>query len=118
MRELAAMLDERERGERDFDLIDVREPGEYEIVRIPGARLVPQGSILSGRRCQPFRKAGTSCCTARRYPGLPTCSPNCAGWATPGSGRWRVDYSPGAADRTLASGVLTRDVRNVTEIRA
>ena len=48
MRELAAMLDERERGERDFDLIDVREPGEYEIVRIPGARLVPQGSILSG----------------------------------------------------------------------
>ena len=48
VRELAAMLDERERGERDFDLIDVREPGEYEIVRIPGARLVPQGSILSG----------------------------------------------------------------------
>ncbi len=46
--ELAAMLDERERGERDFDLIDVREPGEYEIVRLPGARLVPQGSILSG----------------------------------------------------------------------
>ena len=42
------MLDERELGERDFDLIDVREPGEYEIVRIPGARLVPQGSILSG----------------------------------------------------------------------
>ena len=48
VRELAAMLDERERGERDFDLIDVREPGEYDIVRIPGARLVPQGSILSG----------------------------------------------------------------------
>lgn len=48
VRELAAMLDERKRGERDFDLIDVREPGEYEIVHIPGARLVPQGSILSG----------------------------------------------------------------------
>ena len=48
VRELSSMLQERERGERDFDLIDVREPGEYDIVRIPGARLVPQGSILSG----------------------------------------------------------------------
>ena len=48
VRDLAAMLDERERGERDFDLIDVREPGEYEIVHIRGAKLVPQGAILSG----------------------------------------------------------------------
>ena len=48
VRELSSMLQERERGERDFDLIDVREPGEYDIVRIPGARLVPQVSILSG----------------------------------------------------------------------
>ncbi len=54
--ELAAMLDERERGERDFDLIDVREPGEYEIVRIPGARLVPQGSILSGEALRTLSK--------------------------------------------------------------
>ena len=56
VRELAAMLDERERGERDFDLIDVREPGEYEIVRIPGARLVPQGSILSGEALRTLSK--------------------------------------------------------------
>lgn len=42
------MLAAKERGERDFDLIDVREPGEYEIVHIRGARLVPQGTILSG----------------------------------------------------------------------
>ena len=48
VRELAAMLDEREQGTRDFDLIDVREPGEYDIVHIRGARLVPQGSILTG----------------------------------------------------------------------
>ena len=48
VRELAAMLDERERGTRDFDLIDVREPGEYDIVHIRGARLVPQGTILTG----------------------------------------------------------------------
>jgi len=46
--ELAAMLEARTRGELDFDLIDVREPGEHEIVCIPGSRLIPQGGILSG----------------------------------------------------------------------
>jgi len=45
--ELAVMLAARTRGERDFDLIDVREPGEYAIVHIPGAVLMPQGDILS-----------------------------------------------------------------------
>ncbi|HXG45306.1 MAG TPA: molybdopterin-synthase adenylyltransferase MoeB [Gemmatimonadales bacterium] len=39
--ELAARLG---RGE-DFDLLDVREPHEWEIGRIPGARLVPLGSL-------------------------------------------------------------------------
>jgi molybdopterin/thiamine biosynthesis adenylyltransferase/rhodanese-related sulfurtransferase len=33
---------------KSVDLIDVREPAEYEIVRIPGSRLVPKGEILSG----------------------------------------------------------------------
>lgn len=46
--ELAAMVDARRRGERDFDLIDVREPGEHEIVHIPGSRLIPQGRFMSG----------------------------------------------------------------------
>src|SRR5258706_11988732 len=32
---------------KSIDLIDVREPAEYEIVRIPGSRLVPKGDILS-----------------------------------------------------------------------
>ena len=54
--ELAAMLDARERGEHDFDLIDVREPGEYEIVRIPGSRLMPQGGILSGDALPELRR--------------------------------------------------------------
>jgi sulfur-carrier protein adenylyltransferase/sulfurtransferase len=31
-----------------IELIDVREPAEYEIVKIPGSRLVPKGDILSG----------------------------------------------------------------------
>ncbi|MFJ4168311.1 molybdopterin-synthase adenylyltransferase MoeB [Paenarthrobacter sp. NPDC089714] len=46
--ELARMLAERAAGERDFDLVDVRESGEYSIVNIDGAVLIPQGRILSG----------------------------------------------------------------------
>ena len=46
--QLEQMLKEREAGERDFVLIDVREPGEYEINRIPGAQLVPKGEFLNG----------------------------------------------------------------------
>ena len=30
-------------------MIDVREPNEFEIVSIPGARLVPKGEFLSGK---------------------------------------------------------------------
>ena len=36
--ELARMLAERDRGDREFELVDVREPGEREVVSIPGAR--------------------------------------------------------------------------------
>ncbi|MQM27524.1 adenylyltransferase/sulfurtransferase MoeZ [Glycomyces albidus] len=43
-RELEAWIKEG----RDIDLIDVREPAEYEIVRIPGSRLIPKGDIVSG----------------------------------------------------------------------
>ncbi|WP_019481665.1 MULTISPECIES: molybdopterin-synthase adenylyltransferase MoeB [unclassified Arthrobacter] len=48
--ELDKLLRERGSGSRDFDLIDVREPGEYEIVSIDGATLMPRNSILSGER--------------------------------------------------------------------
>jgi molybdopterin/thiamine biosynthesis adenylyltransferase/rhodanese-related sulfurtransferase len=33
---------------KSIELIDVREPAEWEIVRIPGARLVPKGEFLTG----------------------------------------------------------------------
>ncbi|WP_329107012.1 adenylyltransferase/sulfurtransferase MoeZ [Micromonospora sp. NBC_01699] len=33
---------------KDHFLIDVREPAEFEIVRIPGSTLIPKGEILSG----------------------------------------------------------------------
>ena len=42
--ELKEMLD----ADKDFQLIDVREPHEYEIVKIPGATLIPKDRILSG----------------------------------------------------------------------
>ncbi len=45
--ELKALLDREE----DFQLIDVREPFEYEIARIPGAKLIPLGEIVN-RICE------------------------------------------------------------------
>ncbi|MBW3639766.1 MAG: adenylyltransferase/sulfurtransferase MoeZ [Actinobacteria bacterium] len=42
--ELKAKMDAGE----DFLLVDVREPAEFEIVKIPGAVLIPKGDILSG----------------------------------------------------------------------
>jgi adenylyltransferase/sulfurtransferase len=48
VRTLADWLEERERGERDFLLVDVREPNEYEINQIPGAVLIPKGEFLHG----------------------------------------------------------------------
>ncbi len=46
--QLEHMLKERENGERDFTLIDVREPNEYEINKIPGSVLIPKGEFLNG----------------------------------------------------------------------
>jgi sulfur-carrier protein adenylyltransferase/sulfurtransferase len=46
--QLEHMLKERENGERDFVLVDVREPNEFEINRIPGAVLIPKGEFLNG----------------------------------------------------------------------
>ncbi|WP_445153838.1 molybdopterin-synthase adenylyltransferase MoeB [Arthrobacter sp. Hor0625] len=46
--QLATMLASRKAGLKDFQLVDVRESGEFDIVRIEGARLIPQGRILAG----------------------------------------------------------------------
>jgi adenylyltransferase/sulfurtransferase len=46
--QLEHMLKEREEGARDFVLVDVREPNEYEINRIPGSVLIPKGEFLNG----------------------------------------------------------------------
>ena len=46
--QLEHMLKERAEGARDFVLIDVREPNEYEINKIPDSVLVPKGDFLNG----------------------------------------------------------------------
>ena len=48
VKQLDEMLKARERGEKDFMLIDVREPNEYDIVSIPGAVLIPKNEFLMG----------------------------------------------------------------------
>jgi adenylyltransferase/sulfurtransferase len=50
--QLATMLASRKAGLKDFRLVDVRERGEYEIVRIEGSELIPQGRILAGEAWQ------------------------------------------------------------------
>jgi len=50
--QLATMLASRKAGLKDFHLVDVREQGEYEIVRIEGSELIPQGRILAGEAWQ------------------------------------------------------------------
>ncbi|MGD9960452.1 adenylyltransferase/sulfurtransferase MoeZ [Nocardioides sp.] len=45
---LEHMLKERSEGTRDFVLVDVREPNEYEINKIPGSVLIPKGEFLNG----------------------------------------------------------------------
>lgn len=46
--QLDSMLKERQEGTRDFVLVDVREPNEYEINKIPGSVLIPKGEFLNG----------------------------------------------------------------------
>ena len=45
---LAGRLVDRDRGTDDFDLVDVREQQEFDLVAIPGARLVPRGGFVDG----------------------------------------------------------------------
>jgi adenylyltransferase/sulfurtransferase len=45
---LDGWLKERNDGGRDFVLVDVREPNEYEINKIPGSILIPKGEFLNG----------------------------------------------------------------------
>jgi len=48
VQQLEQWLKERDNGDRDFVLVDVREPNEAEINSIPGAVLIPKGEFLNG----------------------------------------------------------------------
>ncbi|QGN32185.1 adenylyltransferase/sulfurtransferase MoeZ [Microlunatus sp. Gsoil 973] len=48
VQQLKEWLDARDKGERNFELIDVREPVEREINNIPGSVLIPKGEFQSG----------------------------------------------------------------------
>ena len=63
--ELATM---KESGQ-DFLLVDVREPAEWEIVRIPGAELIPKGDIPSQLSKLPQDKPIVLYCKTRRAVG-------------------------------------------------
>ena len=82
--QLATMLASRKAGLKDFQLVDVREAGEYEIVRIDGAVLIPQGRILAGEAWGELPQDRTSCSTARPEPAPPPSSPRHAPPATNG----------------------------------
>jgi molybdopterin/thiamine biosynthesis adenylyltransferase/rhodanese-related sulfurtransferase len=48
VRDLKSMIDERAAGKRDFVLVDVREPIEWEIVTIDDTEFIPKGQFLDG----------------------------------------------------------------------
>ncbi|QLQ10023.1 MAG: adenylyltransferase/sulfurtransferase MoeZ [Nocardioidaceae bacterium] len=58
VQQLEHMLKERDNGQRDFVLVDVREPNEYEINQIPGAVLIPKGDFLNGAAFDQLRELG------------------------------------------------------------
>jgi molybdopterin/thiamine biosynthesis adenylyltransferase/rhodanese-related sulfurtransferase len=51
-KQLKQMLDAGE----PIDLIDVREPAEYEILSIPGSHLIPKGEIVNGKALDQLRQ--------------------------------------------------------------
>jgi len=66
-RELASLLAARDRGEADFELVDVRGADEAAVVSIPGARLVPLPVVLGGdHHLSPDRRVVLHCKSGAR----------------------------------------------------
>ena len=85
------MLKERDEGARDFVLVDVREPNEYEINQIPGSVLIPKGEFLNGNALEQLPVATSrSSCTARPASARPR--------------RSRSSRAPGYADAVHVGG--------------
>ena len=60
--ELAVLLADRDAGDQSFTLVDVREPGEFELVRIDSAQLLPKGDVLADPALVPADKAAVLYC--------------------------------------------------------
>ena len=56
--DLAARLRARDAGTDEFVLVDVREPGERDVVVIPGALAVPLGEVRAARDGRRSRRSG------------------------------------------------------------
>nr|WP_269453636.1 molybdopterin-synthase adenylyltransferase MoeB [Pseudoclavibacter sp. 13-3] len=54
VQQLQSLLQRRAAGELDFELVDVREPDEFDLVHIPGARLLPLDRLQSEVRGHAF----------------------------------------------------------------
>ena len=97
---LEQWLKERENGERDFVLVDVREPNEYEINQIPGSVLIPKGDFLNGSRPgRAARPTSRSSCTARPASGPPR--------------RWRSSRARGTPTRCTSVAASSAWVNQV-----
>ena len=98
-------LKERENGDSDFVLVDVREPNEYEINKIPGSVLIPKGEFLNGHALGqlPGRPASRSSCTARPGSARPRRWPSSRGRGTPTLSMSAAASRPGSTRSTPAS---------------
>ena len=102
--QLEHMLKERDNGERDFVLVDVREPNEAEINHIPGAVLIPKGEFLNGNALAPAAAATSrSSCTASRACGPRRRSRSSRARATPTRCTSAAAWWRGSARSTRAS---------------
>ena len=91
--------------------VDVREPDEYAVGHIPGAKLLPLGEVMS--RTLP------RCCPTRTHPGWSTAAPAAAA-LTPSRSwmRWVIPISTTSAASSagpMKSKGTLRGIFNVTE---
>ncbi len=75
-------------GDEKIEIIDVREPNEYEIVSIPGAKLIPKNEFLMGTASRTSRRTSASSCTARRASAAPRSSRSSSPRASPTRCTW------------------------------
>ena len=99
--QLEHMLKEREEGSRDFVLVDVREPNEYEINQIPGVGADPQGRLPQRRRAlEQLPQDKQIVCTARPASARPRRSRSSRAPATPTPSTSAAASSPGSTRST------------------